>query len=161
MSAIRSYRDRVRDAGRTVSLRDASFGRANATAEQARELGIPAGTEVWQVHRLFTADGVPSAYMVEHIPLTVRGVPIDPSSMMQLEYGLFDMLDQHVPGAVSHTSTDIEAVTVDAADAQLLGIHAGVSVLRTEQLTTDRDGTVLAYGVTLQRTDVLRMRITR
>ncbi len=161
MSAIRSYRDRVREAGREVELRAAGFEQVAAPAAVTTALRIAPSSEVWRIHRLFAVDGVPSALMVEHVPSLIAGVTIDPSPMMVVESGLFDMLNGHVPGIVSHTSTEIEAIAVDATDAAQLGIAPGVPVLRTEQLTTDPEGGALAYGITLQRTDVLRMRITR
>lgn len=161
MSAIRAYRDRVRDADRDINLLDAGFRHVKAPAHIAAALGLRPGQVVWRVHRLFAVDGVPSAYMIEHIPTALQAVAIDPAPMMSLETGLFDMLNGHVAGVVAHTSTEIEAVALDADDALLLEVAPGVPVLRTEQVTTDAQGGVLAYGVTLQRTDVLRMRITR
>jgi GntR family transcriptional regulator len=116
---------------------------------------------VWRVNRLFAVDGTPSAQMVEHIPTRIHDVEIDPAPMMRVESGLFDMLNGHVENVVSHTTTDIEAFQIDGADAAALDVAPGTPVLRTEQVTTDVQGGVLAYGVTLQRTDVLRMRITR
>ena len=116
---------------------------------------------MWRVNRLFAVDGTPSAQMTEHIPTTIHGVAIDPAPMTTVDSGLFDMLNGHIEDVVSHTTTDIEAFQVEEPEATALGVAPGTPVLRTEQVTTDVQGGVLAYGVTLQRTDVLRMRITR
>lgn len=161
MSAIASYRDRVRAVGRTVVLREAGYTLVPASIDIAAALGCAEGDMVWRVLRLFAVDGTPSALMIEHIPSTVQSMPIDPAPMTTVESGLFEMLNGHVEGVVSHTTTDIEAFRITEPEASSLGIDAGVPVLRTEQTTTDVDGGVLAFGVTLQRTDVLRMRIVR
>jgi GntR family transcriptional regulator len=161
MSAIESYRDRVRAVGRDIALRDAHCELVAASAEVADRLGRQMDDPVWRIFRLFAVDGAPSAYMIEHVPAAVHGVAIDPSSMTSLEAGLFDMLDAHVAGVVAHTRTDIEAVGVAEPEASALEVAAGTPVLRTEQITTDASGGILAFGVTLQRTDVIRMRITR
>lgn len=161
MSAIASYRDRVRAVGRTVVLREAGFTLVPSPPEVAEVLGVEPAATVWRVNRLFAVDGTPSAQMVEHIPTRIHGVEIDPAPMMTVESGLFDMLNGHVEHVVSHTTTDIEAFQVAGDDATALDVAPGTPVLRTEQVTTDVQGGVLAYGVTLQRTDVLRMRITR
>jgi len=161
MSAIASYRDRVRAVGRTVALREAGYTLVPVPDAVGAILGAQPGEMVWRVYRLFAVDGTPSAQMVEHIPATVHGVRIDPAPMTTVDSGLFDMLNSHIDDVVAHTTTDIEAFQVEGVDAAALEVVPGTPVLRTEQVTTDIQGGVLAYGVTLQRTDVLRMRITR
>lgn len=161
MSSIASYRDRVRAVGRTVALREAGYSRVEAPDPAATALGVPSGTVVWRVHRLFAVDDVPSALMVEYVPVSIRGVMIDPAPMMTVEAGLFDMLNGHIEGVVAHTTTDVEAHRVSEEDAGALEVEVGSPILRTEQSTVDSEGRTLAYGVTLQRTDVLRMRINR
>lgn len=161
MSAIASYRDRVHAVGRAVALREAGYTLVPAPPEIAEVLGVEPETGVWRVYRLFAVDDTPSAQMIEHIPATIHGVAIDPAPMTTVDSGLFDMLNGHIDDVVSHTTTDIEAVRLEEPEATALDVDAGTPVLRTEQVTTDVQGGVLAYGVTLQRTDVLRMRITR
>lgn len=161
MSAIQSYRDRVRAVGRSVELLDAGYDQVALPEGPAAVFEQSAGTPAWRVVRLFAVDGVPSAHMVEHVPLVVHGVQIDPVGMTTLESDLFDMLDRHLPGIVAHTTTDVEAVAVPSALAAALQVRAGVPVLRTEQVTVDGHGHALAHGITLQRTDVMRMRIAR
>lgn len=161
MSAIASYRDRVHAVGRTVVLREAGYTLVPAPAEIAAVLGVEPDADVWRVYRLFAVDGTPSAQMIEHIPTTIHDVAIDPAPMTTVDSGLFDMLNGHIDDVVSHTTTDIEAFRVSEPEATALDVEPGTPVLRTEQVTTDVQGGVLAYGVTLQRTDVLRMRITR
>ncbi|MDL5351992.1 GntR family transcriptional regulator [Microbacterium sp. zg-YB36] len=161
MAAIESYRERVRAAGHEVALLRAHCELANPEPMAARALRTGPDEQVWRVERLFAVDGVPSALMIEHIPTTIGGVTIDPSAMTSLESGLFDMLDAHIPGIVTHTSTEVEAVAARELEAADLRIAVGAPVLRTEQFTLSDDDTCLAHGVTVQHTDVLRMRIVR
>lgn len=161
MTSIKSYRDRIRAAGGEVTLVACSVEVVPAPATVAEELRVDTGADVWRVVRLFSVDGTPSALMTEYVAMTLRGITVDPSSMSNIEVSLFDMLDSHVSGVVAHTTTDLEAVLASDADMKTLGIARSLPVMRTEQLTLDGQGTVIAYSVTLQRTDVVRMRIVR
>lgn len=161
MSAIQSYRDRVQASGHAVSLRDATCTLEHASDDAVTALGLELGATAWRLFRLFAVDGVPSAYMVEYIPTELFGTPIDPHAVLSIKTDLFDMLNRHDGVTVASTVTDINAIVVDAHHATALGIATGEPVLRTEQVTFGPDGQPLAYGTTLQRTDLVRMRITR
>lgn len=161
MTAIMSYRDRIRESGREVELREFSAILAPISDRVAHALGVESDAHVFRVTRLFSVDGVPSALMIEYIPAMLQGVEIDPSMMGGLDCGLFDMLNAHVPGVVAHAITDIEATIPGDAEAVSLELGRGIPVLRTEQLTTGPRDERLAFGVTYQRTDVVRMRIVR
>jgi len=161
MSTIQSYRDRVQLGGHVVGIRESSCSLEVPPDAVLTALGLAPGTQTWRVDRLFTVDGTPSASMTEHIPTVLYGIDIDPHAMTSIDTDLFDMLNSHVAGAVSRTATDIAAVTVDAGQASALGLAIGHPVLRAEQITFDSDGTPLAHSVSLQRTDLVRMHITR
>jgi len=161
MAAIESYRDRVRAAGHEVELLRARCDMSVPTTAVAKALRTQGGEQVWRVERLFAVDGSPSALMIEHVPAQIRGTAIDPAAMTTIESGLFDMLDAHIPGLVTHTSTELEAVSAREVESAALRIPVGAPVLRTEQFTLAGDDTCVAHGVTVQRTDVLRMRIVR
>lgn len=161
MSAIQSYRDRVQAGGRVVSLRDSSCSREVPNDRALSALGLPAATEAWRVYRLFAVDGVPSAYMVEYIPTSLGGVDIDPTAMMSIDTDLFDMLNRHHAGIVAKIVTDVEAIVISGPRATALGVPDGEPVLQSEQVTLNSNDEPLAYGTTLQRTDLVRMRITR
>ena len=161
MSRIQSYRDRVQQGGHTVGLRESSCSLEMPSDAAAAALGLAPGTRAWRVYRLFTVDGIPSAAMTEHIPTVLHGVEVDPTAMTDIGTDLFDMLNGHIAGSVARTATDIAAIVVDADQAKALDVEAGHPVLRAEQLTFDREGTPLAHSISLQRTDLVRMRITR
>lgn len=161
MATIQSYRDRIVAGGHEVELAEASAVRRTIASDASDILGLSADTEVWHVERLFLVDGQPSALMHEHIPLQIRGVEFDPAPMLDDEASLYEALNKHVPGIVAHTETDFEAVTLQRAFATRLGLSAGKPVLRATQVTmSDRDEP-LVHGVTLHRTDVVRVRIIR
>ncbi|NMR19237.1 GntR family transcriptional regulator [Cellulomonas fimi] len=161
MSAIQSFRDRVQSSGRIVTLLDGTCERVECPPDASRALQLSNGATAWLVRRLFAVDGTPAALMHEHIPLELFGRPIDPAPMRSLETDLFEMLNRHQRGATAHTVTDIEAVALDAADAEPLGLDPGCPVIRAVQVTYSPDNEPLAYGRSLQRTDLVRMRITR
>ncbi|WP_168211714.1 GntR family transcriptional regulator [Ruania zhangjianzhongii] len=161
MATIRSYRDRVEASGHAVTLASATCVERDLPEPASAALGLPKGTRGWQVERSFAVDSTPSAIMAEYMPPTVRDVHLDPSPMLSIESDLYATLNAHIPGIVAHTQTDFEAVSVDEQYAEALGIEVGAPVLRATQITTSGRGEVLAYGVTLNRTDVVRLRISR
>ncbi|RIQ11008.1 GntR family transcriptional regulator [Jiangella rhizosphaerae] len=161
MSAIESYRDRVGTGGRTVTLLDASCELVPPPAASAAVLQLDAGAKAWHVRRLFAVDGSPSALMSEIVPAQLFGRPIDPSPMLRIETSLYELLNRHTPGAAMHASTELEAVCVRGDDARALDLDDGAPVLQATQTTFARRGEPVAHGVSLQRTDLVRMRITR
>jgi GntR family transcriptional regulator len=161
MTVIQSFRDRVQASGHTVSLREATCTLVPASDAAITALGLQSGAAAWRIFRLFAVDGIPSAHMVEYLPTELFGTAIDPHAMLFVETDLFDMLNSHTGITVTNTVTDVDAIVLDADHATALGIAAGKPVLRTEQVTLGPDGQPLAYGITLQRTDLVRMRIVR
>lgn len=160
MSTIQSYRDRLQSGGRTVRLVQSSCVVEPGDLSVTDALHLQAGSEVWHVTRVFTLDDQPSARMTEYLPLTLLGAPLDPSPMLSIDTDLFELLNRHKSGCVARTVTDIEAVIAGDA-ATDLGIDAGQPLLRTEQITLNARDEPLAYGITLQRTDLVRMRVLR
>ncbi len=161
MSSIVSYRDRVQSGGRSVELVAAACDLVDCPPDVRGVLDLAHDAKAWRVRRLFAVDGTPSALMLEHIPEQLFGRSTDPSAMLSIDTDLFEMLNRHEPGCVAHTTTDIEAVTVTADDALPLGLEPGAAVIRGVQVTYGRRGELLAHGLSHQRTDRVRMRITR
>lgn len=161
MSSIESYRDRVATGGRVVTLFDASCELVAPPAGSAAALQLEAGAKAWLIRRLFAVDGSPSALMREVLPAQLFGRPIDPSPMLSIETSLYDLLNRHTPGAAVHASTELEAVCVHGDDARALDLPDGAPALQASQTTFARRGEPVAHGVSLQRTDLVRMRITR
>jgi GntR family transcriptional regulator len=161
MSTIESYRDRVATGGRAVTLLEASCDLVAPPAGAALALQLEGGAKAWHIRRLFAVDGSPSALMSEVVPAQLFGRPIDPSPMLRIETSLYDLLNQHAPGSAVHASTELEAVCVHGPDARALDLTDGAPVLQATQTTFERRGQPVAHGVSLQRTDLVRMRITR
>jgi GntR family transcriptional regulator len=161
MGAIESYRDRVQHGGHTAVLRESSCELVLPPSGARLALGLPARVRTWRVYRLFCVDGVPSAALTEHVPTTLHGVPIDPSAMSDIATDLFEMLDAHVSGIVWRTVTDVAARALDHEEARAFEVEDGHPVLQAEQVTFDRHDTPLAHSASLQRTDLVRLRIPR
>ena len=161
MSTIESYRDRIAATGRTVTLLDASCSLINPPDASAEVLQLDAGHKAWHVRRLFAVDGHPSALMNEYIPERLFGRLIDPSPMLQVEIDLYQMLNQHTPGAAGHATTDLEAVCISGDSARALGLPDGAPVLRGTQVTFARRGEAVTHGINDNRTDLVRMRVRR
>ncbi|MFC7625593.1 GntR family transcriptional regulator [Microlunatus sp. GCM10028923] len=161
MSRIESYRDRLQAAGHDVTLAGSSCEKIKLPAAACRALGLALGSRGWRVTRVYAVDGVPTASMVEFLPTELLGVIVDPHPMLELRTNLYELLDRTVRGCVARAVTDLSAIGADADRAADLGLATGAPVLQAEQVTYSPRGEPLAYGITVQRTDVVRMRITR
>ena len=161
MSNIESYRDRLQAGGRIVGLADSSCELALAPDAALKALRRDAGTAMWKVYRLFTVDGSPTAHMIEYIPTVLFGIPIDPHAMLQIDVSLYELLNEHGVGPVAKTITDIVATTAAGESAIALALPDGQPGMRAEQIAYSIGGEPLAHSVSLQRTDLVPMRITR
>jgi GntR family transcriptional regulator len=161
MSNIESYRQRLELGGRIVALGDASCELALAPDSALKALRRDAGTAMWKVYRLFTVDGSPTAHMIEYIPTVIFGAPIDPRPMLQVKTSLYDLLNEQGVGPVEKTVTDVAATLVTGDTALALALSDGEPVIRAEQVTYNTRSEPLAHGISLQRTDLVPMRIIR
>ncbi|WP_283135165.1 GntR family transcriptional regulator [Rhizohabitans arisaemae] len=161
MSKIVSFRDRIQAAGHTVDLVSASCDTVPAPPPAAQALGLEPRQPIWLVKRLFNVDGVPASYMRDHVPLKIGTDDVDPNPMLDVETDLFTFLGRVARYPALSATTDLEAVLASDHGAEALGVQAGFPLARTLQTVYGYGDVPLAYSVSLHRTDVVRIRITR
>jgi GntR family transcriptional regulator len=160
LGEVIALRDKITASGHKPDLQDASVQRVPCPDDCAAALGMPAGSPVWRVDRLFTVDGVPAAWICDHLPLAVAGRDLDPSALVSIELDLLEFLARATGMPVSRTEIDMAAVLADGPAVQRLAVPAGHPLVRATQLGFGATGP-LFHGHILVRTDVLSLRITR
>jgi GntR family transcriptional regulator len=117
--------------GRVVTLE-----RRPATEAEAERLALPDGLHVWSLVRVRLLSGRPvmveRAAYPDHVGTLVAEMDLAADSITERleELGVVFTDAEHV----------IDAVPASAEDARLLGVRAGVPLLRERRFTTDRSG---------------------
>jgi len=141
--------------GRTPSARTLELARRPAAAEPAKQLGIPAGTPVFEYKRLRLLDGEP--VMVERTTL------IEPIGRLLLDCDLdggsvYGQLgDRGVEFAEAQQT--IAAIAAGGEDADLLGIPRRSPILEVRRRALDPGGTPLEWSYDRYRGDAFEITI--
>jgi GntR family transcriptional regulator len=117
-------------------------------------LGIGEGP-VWRLTRLRTADGVPIAVEVCHVPAALFEQHELEVAMAGSLYAAFRDLGR----PPFRARQAVEAINVRAREADLLGLPAGTACFRQERVTYDRRGEVLEVVESTYRADVYRLHV--
>ncbi|NBE93851.1 GntR family transcriptional regulator [Nonomuraea sp. KC401] len=160
MAKIAGFRDRIQMAGHTVELISSSCQTTPCPRPVAEALGLPTREPVWLVTRTFSVDGTAAAYLQDYLPSQIGGDAIDPHPMLEVDTDLFTYLERagHPAG---NAVTDLEAVLAADRGAESLRVPVGFPLVRSLQTVYGRGEEPIAYGITLNRTDVMRIRIIR
>jgi GntR family transcriptional regulator len=146
-----SISDVVEKAGHTPGSKLLFFERTEADEFLAAKLGLSQGDPVISIERQRTVDGIPVCLEFSHIP--ARLVPgLSASDVMEGKslYKLFRDIYQLTP------SNNVGAISIHyatRAEAELLDVRPGASVLRFEGLTTTLDGQPLELLRSLNHPD--------
>jgi GntR family transcriptional regulator len=156
-----ALRDRITAAGHRPALHDATVTRAPCPADCADVLGLPPGAPVWRVDRLFAVDGVPAAWIRDHLPLSVDGRDLDPSGLVSIDLDLFEFLASATGMPVRRAEIEMAAVPADEEAVARLGVPLGHPLINATQIGYNPAGAALFHGHVTVHTDVLTLRITR
>jgi GntR family transcriptional regulator len=142
--ALSSLYEDLRTAGRepaTIVLAARSVG---ASAEVATALGVAPGQEVINVERLRNADGAPLAVMRNFMPADLLK---DGDVVATLTHsGLYETLRER--GVRFHSADEIiGARKATSAEARLLAVPRGTTVLTMTRIAVDPTGRVIDYGL--------------
>ena len=155
--ALSSLYEDLQAAGRAPATTVLSAGSVTAEGEVAAALGMEPGTEVFLLKRLRYADGVPLAVMHNYMPrdLLPDG---DPYSTLAAS-GLYQTFRQH--GVQIESANEvIGARKATAAEARMLKVARGSTVLTMIRIATDPTGRVIDYGVHAYLADRYSFRVS-
>ena len=120
-----------------------------------QDILVPETQLVWRLTRLRTADGVPIAVEVCHVPASLfEQHELELAVAGSLYSALRDLGRQPF-----RARQCVEAINVRTREADLLGIAAGTACFRQERITYDRAGRVLEVVESTYRADVYRLQV--
>ncbi len=155
--ALSSLYEDLKAAGRAPATTVLSAGPVTAEGEVAAALGVEPGAEVFLLKRLRYADGVPLAVMRNYMPRDLLP-DADPYATLAAS-GLYETLRGH---GIQIDSADevIGARKATAAEARILEVARGSTVLTMVRIATDRTGRVIDYGVHAYLADRYSFRVS-
>jgi len=151
---LTSFTEDMLARGLTPGSRDLGRRLTPATVAVARELSIEAGSPVYVIERLRTADGVPMALERSHIPAHLAPDLLDRSLENR---SLYELLASAYGVFLDRGDQVIEAGIADRGDASLLGLPAGSAVLLLQRRCWAGPVTV-EYAVSTYRADRYQLR---
>ncbi len=113
------------------------------------------GDQVWRLTRLRSADGVPVAIEVCHVPINLFTHDELEHAVQGSLYEAFHRMGR--PPARARLV--VEAMNAGVREAQALGVPAGAACFRQRRVTSARDRTVLEMVESIYRADVYRIRV--
>ena len=145
LRSLRTFPDELRMQGRsehTAVLRDVLIA---ASPPLARTLAIEAASDVREIERQRSSDGVPIVLETAWIPAALVGKGC-------LVGSLWEELGRHGHPVVRAVER-LEPVTASGAEAAALGVAAGAALMRVERTSYDAAGDVVEHAVALFRGD--------
>ncbi|MFX0592769.1 GntR family transcriptional regulator [Melissospora conviva] len=161
LSDVMALRDRITASGHRPTLQDAAVSRASAPADCAAVLGLEPDSPVWRVDRLFAVDGVPAAWIRDHLPLRFDGRDLDPSGLVSIDLDMFEFLADATGMPVRRAEIELAAVPADEESTARLDVSLGHPLISATQIGYGPGGAALFHGHVTVRTDVLTLRISR
>jgi GntR family transcriptional regulator len=146
LSQLTSFTEDMARRGKMVRSVWLERGVFDASPEETMALGLSAGEKVSRVNRLRMADGLPLA--IERAVMSVNSLP-DPG---KVEVSLYAALEQQGCRPV-RAMQRISAVSLDDADAALLGVEPGSASLRIERVSYLPSGRVVEFTRSVYRGD--------
>lgn len=149
-----SFSEEMRLRGLTPSSRVLAFRDQIADSSIAAQLGLPIGAHVIDLTRVRLANGEPMAVERCHLPYDRFG------RIMRFDLAaesLYDILAREFGTRPSACEETIEAIKLESADAEALGVAASDPALMVRRVTRDERGSVIEVERTIFRADRYRM----
>jgi GntR family transcriptional regulator len=116
----------------------------------AARLNLPPGGEVVNIERVRTADGQPMAFETAYLP-SHRFPGLESAELHGVS--LYRLMEERWGVAVHVAHQWVAPVTLEPAQATLLGVRAGQPAFRFQRLTYDQAESPVEYVVSLYRGD--------
>ena len=150
-----SFPDRWATQGHTLRMEVLVYELRPATAEIGRDFGVPLGANVCYLERLRWTDGQPTTWDVRYLPPRVK----DMVAREELEReSLYFILPQRgIP--ISDAGFEITARAANTAEARLLHINPGSTVLVRDIMFSGPDAKAVISGVSLYPAERVSYRV--
>ena len=145
---LTSFSEDISERGMTPGSRVLRLEHGRADERIARELLIPVGARAVHIERLRTADGVPLCIESLWLPEWLTGEDLGPELLGSL-YSYFE----HAGASPARAHQTIRAVSLDAAQAELLRAEPGASALMVARIVFDAHGRRIEASTGVYRGD--------
>ncbi len=148
-----SFTEAIRNEGHTPGSRLLGFCRVTPRPSILRAMGLPKEECVLKIRRLRSIDDEPFSISTSFLPLKY-GEKLDADDFS--DRSLYDILRERCGLVMSKTHSTLEAVSADAAAAEILGISTGIPMFLMSGTTSSQTGEVVEFFKVLYRGDRLR-----
>ncbi len=121
-----------------------------------QHLGVAEDAEVWEIRQVRSTDGKPLQYETSFVPCSV----CPELSTERLGHSLYALVADASGRMPARADEVFEAVNVDAAEAEALGVFMGCATLRVLRTTYDQHGEPYEASVTVLRPGSCRIAAT-
>lgn len=157
LSQTYSFTEQMRELGRVPTTDILEFGRIEADKYLAAHMGVRIGDPAFVLRRLRSADGVPM--MLERTYLPVRRFLS--LTRDQLEgVSLYDVMEGAFHERIRLAEEEFSASIARPEEARILGVKEGSPVLDLVRTTTNDDGEVVEFTLSVARADQFRCKVS-
>ena len=142
--------------GKKPSSRVISLRKRAARAGISKRLGVPDGTEVWEIRRVRFVDESPMQYVTAFVPVSVCP-DLTAEALTSSLYTLIAGSSGRMPARATEV---YEAVNLDGTEARALGLEPGRAALRVLRTTFDQHLRPFEASVIVMRGDRNRFMLT-
>ena len=157
-SGFMSFSEDMVSRGLIPSSKVIKFGEEVADVSVSAQLELPTGSRTIFLKRVRFANDEPMALERVHIPYD-RFSPL--LSLELSNISLYEILEKEYNCRPESSEESLEAVSLHADEAKLLGVPAGSPALLTRRITKDADGQVIETVESLYRADRYRVVLSR
>ncbi len=147
-----SFTDVIRTEGMVPGIKVVRLDYGKATPEVAASLGIQRHSRIFQVGRLFTADGEIISYHLSYL----KEEYLIKQEKLEQSLSLYRCLEDIYGVQIIYTDDTIYAEPASAANAKLLGIKKGKPLLVLTRKAFTYENQVVEYAVSFIRNDRLK-----
>jgi GntR family transcriptional regulator len=156
-NALMSFSEMAVSRGLRPAARVLDVGVRSATIDEAEQLGLAPGAQLFELQRLRLLDDVPILIDRSVIPLSLA------PDLVDVDFGarsLYTELEERYGLRPARARFAVEAVAADERRAALLDLQPGGPLLRCQQVTEDDTGRPIELCEMVYRGDRYRFRAT-
>ncbi len=149
-----SFSEEMRARGLAPASQVLEFTDKLADSAIAAQLGLSPGAHVIYLERIRLANGEPMALERCHLPYARFSGLIEHDLSRE---SLYDIMEREYNTRPATCEETVEAMLLDARDAQVLGVKRGTPALRIQRITRDTRGNLIEAEQSTFRSDRYRM----
>ena len=157
LSSAYSFTEQMRKMGKTPQTKTIAFSKLLANDQMARQLNIEVDSEIFEIERLRSADGLTMMLERSYIPVEL----FDGITQEDLEAKpLYDIFADNFGHIIRVAEEEFYASIALDHEAELLHIKPGSAVLHMIRKTYNTKNRIIEFTLSVARADQFRYKIT-